>query len=257
VLGGQGEFLCHDKSLAIRLARNIFCNVHPSFRVTGILPVLAAVHLAFSAASAASPGAPAGEYAELHSCEVYTGGCTASAQSTTGGRSLLRVWKFDHGAVGATPLDGLCVIVLEQAEANLALPDTRAKQTVAYLPSTATEAQRQALRKFLSGEGLSLTSIKTLPISYSRDGGTLSVRAGDGVEFSTRALEHCDSGGCGEQLWYAPRGMSGSYTVLVNDHSRVEEPDAQLIWRDNAAKSVFFGRFGLPAKPEFTLASIL
>ncbi len=205
---------------------------------------------------AAQPIAPSGEYAELHACEVYTGGCTASAQSTTGGRSLLRVWKFDSGSVGNTPVDGLSVVVLEMADANLALPDTKAKATVAYLPSQATAEQRSALLEFLKNSGVPVTDTQVVPVTYKRDAACLSVAAGEKVDFTTRAIEHCDSGACGEQLWYEPRGQIGAYTVLVDDHSRVDEPKFQLIWKDNSAKSVFFGRFGGPDKPEFTLAAI-
>jgi len=220
------------------------------------MAALACVQMALAGVFAAQPIAPKGEYAELHACEVYTGGCTASAQSTTGGRSLLRVWKFEAGAVRNVPLDGLSVVVLEMADANLALPDTTAKTTVAYLPSQATADQRSALQEFLKESGVAVTDAQVVPVSYKRDASCLSVAAGEQVDFTTRAIEHCDSGACGEQLWYEPRGQIGAYTVLVNDHSRVDEPKFHLVWKDNSARSVFFGRFGVPGKPEFTLAAI-
>lgn len=169
---------------------------------------------------------------------------------------MLRVWKFATGNVGTTPVEGLPLVVLEVADANLALPDTKAKESLAYLPAQATELQRQALLDFLKSAGVSVTDSRVVSVRYQRNAGCLTVQAGDEVEFTTREIEKCDSGSCGEQLWYSPRGATGPFTVLVNDHSRVKETKFQLVWRDNSAKSVFFGRFGGPGKPEFSLASI-
>lgn len=231
-------------------------DVRPAIYIWAVLAALAWFRCPVLAAEKAPSSSSVGEYLELHSCEVYTGGCTASSQCTTGGRSLLRVWKFEKAELEGVRLDGLSAVVLEIADANLALPETKVKEAVAYLPDSATAVQRKALTDFLVREGIHATTAKVVPISYTREGGVVSLRAGDGVQFTTRALEHCDAGGCGEQLWYAPRSLNGAYTVLVNEDSRVEEPRVHLIWRDNAAKSVFFGHFGTSAKPEFSLASI-
>jgi hypothetical protein len=40
---------------------------------------------------------PRGTLLELHSCEVYAGGCTVSSQATLEGKYLLRVWNFKAG----------------------------------------------------------------------------------------------------------------------------------------------------------------
>lgn len=195
---------------------------------------------------------PRGEYVELHACEVYTGGCTASAQATLGGRSMLRVWHFDS----AGDLAGLSAAALEVANANLAVKDTEASHTVVYLPEGASDAQRGEMREWLARSGVDISESRVVPVSYKRDGSVISVAAGDGVSFSTRAIEACDAGSCGEQLWYSPRGRTGSFTVLVNSHSEVVEPAVKLSWKDHGAKSVFYGRFGEPEKAEFTMAAL-
>ncbi len=200
---------------------------------------------------AAGRSAPQGEYVELHACDLYTGGCTASAQITLGGRSVVRVWSFESGE-----LAGLTTAVLEVAEANLALPDTKASQVMVYLPEQATEVQRDFLLGWLKENGVAVTETRVMPVSYRREGPVVTVGVGDGLGFSTRAIEACDAGSCGEQLWYSPRGKIGAFTVLVNERSHVEEPALELSWKDNSSKSVFFGKFGVAEKGGFTLTSI-
>ena len=46
-----------------------------------------------------SAAEPFGEFVELHSCDLYTGGCTASAESTLLGRQVFRVWSIERGDV--------------------------------------------------------------------------------------------------------------------------------------------------------------
>lgn len=220
----------------------------------GVSVLLAALTLG-SPLSAADP-VPHGEYLELHACEVYTGGCTASAQATQGGRSVVRVWKFAENPGQNGDLAGLAVVALQIADANLAMPDTTVKASVIYLPSEASDSQRQGLMAWLAANGISSGDVKIRDISYRREGSVAEVSAGSGLRFQTRALEACDAGGCGEQLWYAPRGKTGAYTVLVNDRSAVDEPALALSWKDHAAKSVFFGKFGTPEPADFTLAAM-
>lgn len=208
-------------------------------------------------ALAAGGDGPTGEYAELHACEVYTGGCTASAQATLGGRSVLRVWNFQSGKAAKADLAGLSAVVLEVADANLAMKGTTPSGAIVYLPKDASPAQKEGLLSWLASQGVKVSESRLAPVSYHRDGAKLSVSAGEDVAFTTRAIEACDSGSCGEQLWYEPRGQTDGFTVLVNDHSSVTEPAFKLSWKDHSAKSVFFGKFGSDQHAGFQLAGIL
>jgi hypothetical protein len=217
------------------------------------LSLLSAVPLT---ASLAVAGFPSGEYVELHACEVYTGGCTASAQATLGGRSVLRVWNIQSGEAGKADLSGQTVMVLEVANENLAMPKTRATHAVAYLPESATGAQRDGLLAWLAESGVKPDETRVVPVAYRRDGAKIAASGGKEVNFTTRAIEACDSGSCGEQLWYEPRGKTDGFTVLVNDRSSVEEPALKLAWKDHSAKSVFFGKFGGSGQGGFQLAGL-
>lgn len=217
------------------------------------LTLLMAVPLA---ASLAGAGSPSGEYVELHACEVYTGGCTASAQATLGGRSVLRVWNFQAGESGGVDIAGQTVMALEVANENLAMPSTQAVRAVVYLSDTASAAQRDGLLSWLTQAGVKVEEARVVPLGYTRSGSQIIVKGGKELSFSTRAIEACDSGSCGEQLWYEPRGKMDSFTVLVNEHSSVEEPALKLAWKDHSAKSVFFGKFGGEKQSGFQLAGL-
>lgn len=164
---------------------------------------------------------------------------------------MLRVWHFDQGA-----WTGQTLAVLETAQENLAFKDARPTAGVAYLPEAADAEQREAMLAWLKENGATAGESRVVPISYRRDGSEITVAVGKSAAFSTRAIEACDAGSCGEQLWYAPRSRTAAFIVLVNRHSQIEEPALALSWKDHGAKSIFFGRFGEPDPAEFTLASL-
>ena len=215
----------------------------------------------FSAASVAIAGeAPKGQVVEVHAVEVYTGGCTASAQATSGGRSMLRLWSFEDGAQNGVALRGLQVAALQAADQNLASAETTPKSAVVYLPRNASDAQRRALVEWLKAANAEIAGAplieKIADIKYAQNHTRISLNIGEQIAMKTREIQKCDTGACGESLWYKPRTKLGDYTVLVNESSTVTEPALSLVWKDNSAKSVFFGTFGDDAEPQFRLASI-
>ena len=197
---------------------------------------------------------------EVHAVEVYTGGCTASAQATSGGRSMLRMWNFEDGEQDGVALRGLNVALLQAADENLAASDAAAKSAVVYLPHSANDVQRAALTNWLKAANPEIASApiveKRADIAYTQDGARISLRVGEQIAMKTREIQKCDTGACGESLWYKPRTKLSDYTVLVNESSTVTEPALSLVWKDNSAKSVFFGTFGVDAEPQFRLAAI-
>ncbi len=203
---------------------------------------------------------PQGRVVEVHAVEVYTGGCTASAQATSGGRSMLRAWSFEDGAQNGVALGGLQIVALQVADNNLADAETEPKRAVVYLPRSASDAQREALLEWLKAAMPEFTDMplitRVTDIRYAQNNSRISLGVGDQIALKTREIQKCDAGACGEALWYQPRSKVSDYTVVVNESSTVREPDLSLVWKDNSAKSVFFGRFGSDAKPQFHLASL-
>src|SRR6266850_6017920 len=88
---------------------------------------------------------PRGSLLELHSCELYAGGCTVSSEAPGEGRYLLRAWNFSGGSFAGTELAGLQAAVLQSSSQNLAAPEIAASEGVVYLPSSTTKTQREAL----------------------------------------------------------------------------------------------------------------
>src|SRR5262249_28119011 len=74
----------------------------------------------FAAEGALADTQPAGKLIELHSCEVYAGGCTVSSEAPQGGRYMLQVWDLTSGSWQGVKLSGLKVAVLETSSENLA-----------------------------------------------------------------------------------------------------------------------------------------
>src|SRR3954452_8015496 len=111
--------------------------------VKSLLPIFAAVNWIVATGAFAADHQPSGKLIELHSCEVYAGGCTVSSEAQQDGRYLLQVWDLTSGSWEGVKLGGLKVAVLESSSENLADAGTRAESTVVYLPKGASAAQHK------------------------------------------------------------------------------------------------------------------
>ncbi len=191
---------------------------------------------------------PRGNLLELHSCELYAGGCVVSSQATLGGRYMLRAWNFTGGAFAGTPLAGLSVAVLQMSGENLASPDSDAGQAVVYLPKAATRGQRQTLFAWLKTTQADLKpaalETRVVPLRFGQTSAGYAFTAGTFISVKTAPLESCGTGGCGESLWYTPRAAATEFTVLLDRASQVTEPLLQLKWADAGKRSIFVARFG-------------
>jgi hypothetical protein len=200
----------------------------------------------FLGGKALASDAPRGRLLELHSCELYAGGCIVSSQATLGGRYMLRAWDFTGGTFAGTDLRGLQLAVLQSSSENLAEPDSAPGQAVAYLPASATVAQRQALLAWLKCSAPALKKLETrvVPLQFSSEQSDCTFSAGEFLSVRTASLETCQTGSCGEALWYTPRSPTSLFTVAVDSSSKVTEPLLKLTWEDAGKKSVFLARFG-------------
>jgi len=74
-------------------------------RIASVLLAVSCLSLSYAVAS----NEPRGSVLELHSCELYAGGCVISSEATLGGRYMLQAWNFSDGNFQGTPLAGLQV----------------------------------------------------------------------------------------------------------------------------------------------------
>jgi hypothetical protein len=227
--------------------------ITPIMSVKYLLPLVASLGL-FSAHGAPADHQPSGKLIELHSCEVYAGGCTVSSEAQQDGRYMLQVWDLTSGSWEGVKLSGLKVAVLESSSENLADAGTRAESTVVYLPKGASTAQHKALLAWLkSSDGHvagSAIQTRVVPISLTRSADGVKVAVGNFASFQTVALGECENRVCGEDLWYQPSIGTSLFTVALNKGSQVNEPLLELKWNDHGKRSVFVARFGEGRTPK-------
>lgn len=194
---------------------------------------------------------PQGELLELHSCQLYIGGCIASSEATEDGRYLLRAWSFSGGSFEGTSFGGLNVALLETANQNLAMRGAQATESVIYLPQSADSVQSEALLRWLKTTNPELSHLKlytrTVPMKFNHTAGIVSFSAGDFIQVESKPFEPCGLISCGESLWYTPRSSVTSYTVDVTSKVAVQEPMLALRWIDHGKKNIFECQFGSDA----------
>jgi hypothetical protein len=212
------------------------------------LAFLSAIFACLNLYSALANDQPRGSLMEVHSCELYAGGCVVSSEATLGGRYMLRAWNFSGGRFAGTDLGGLQVALLESSSDNLAASRTVAEHGVVYLPQGATSAQRKALLAWVKSTAPELkaaklqTRVAALRLEKSENGYAFS--AGDTISISASTSAACGMGSCGEELWYTPRSTTTVFTVVANRSSHVSEPWLKLKWDDAGKRSVFLAKFG-------------
>ncbi len=195
-------------------------------------------------------GVPHGRLIELHSCEVYAGGCVISSEAPQGGRYMLRAWDFSGGSFKGTDFAGLRLAVLQVSPDNLAAPDARTGDAVIYLPEAATADQRDALVAWLQSSQSDFHPAKVqtrvVPLRFEQFGDDYAFSAGKFISVKTEPMPPCGLLACGDALWYEPSAATSLFTVVVDQGATVSEPLLQLKWTDSGKKNVFLARFGEP-----------
>jgi hypothetical protein len=216
---------------------------------------------AFCFTSLRAADQPRGSLLELHSCELYAGGCVVSSEEPMDGRQMLRVWNFTGGSFAGSDFAGLQLALLQSSPDNLAAANAKSGEAVAYLPQAATPSQREALIAWLkaSQKDFKPAHLQTrlVPLHFAKAGAGYAFSAGDYISVKTASLESCETGACGESLWYSPHADTTLFTVVVDRASRVNEPLLQLRWNDAGKRSIFLAKFGesAPARNIYVTAT--
>jgi hypothetical protein len=190
---------------------------------------------------------PSGEFVELHSCDLYTGGCTASSESTLLGRQLFRVWSISQGTWGNQDLAGLKVAVLELGSVNLAEKGALADKAEIFVPKGLAAARKEALLLWVASQGIGPASRRVVQtdIAYQRSGrATANAAVGDSISLSTMPIGKCSSGGCGQALWYEPQVKHSSFEVVASRTSKIRDSSMNFLWTDHDRPNVFLASFG-------------
>jgi hypothetical protein len=200
----------------------------------------------FVALQACFGAAPSGEFVELHSCDLYTGGCTASSESTLLGRQLFRVWSISQGTWNNQNLAGLNVALLELGSVNLAEKGALADQAEIFVPKGLAGSQREALLSWVNSQGITPASTRVVEaeITYQRSGCAANAAVGDSISLSTMAIGQCSSGACGQALWYQPQVRHSSFEVVASRVSKIRDASVNFLWTDHDRPNVFLASFG-------------
>src|SRR5208282_1480365 len=223
---------------------------HPDLRLVftteriTFVKIPAVVILIFVVSQVCSAAGPFGEFVELHSCDLYTGGCTASAESTLLGRQVFRAWSIEGGAWSGQDLTHLKVAVLETGSRNLAEKGALGDRAEIFIPRDLSQAKREALVSWASAQyplprG---TPVIEAEIIYKRSGQEAVVTVGDTVSLTTMPIGRCSSGACGQSLWYEPQVDHSAFEVVASRTSKIQ--DATLFWADHDRPNVFLASFG-------------
>jgi hypothetical protein len=204
----------------------------------------AVVILTFAVSQLCSAAEPFGEFVELHSCDLYTGGCTASAESTLLGRQMFRVWSIERGAWSGQDLTHLKVAVLETGSKNLAEKGALGDRAEIYVPRDLSQVKREALVSWACAQSLlpQGTPVIEAEIIYKRSRQEAIVTVGDMVSLTTMPIGRCSSGACGQSLWYEPRVDHSAFEVVASRTSKIQDPT--LFWMDHDRPNVFLATFG-------------
>jgi hypothetical protein len=190
---------------------------------------------------------PFGEFVELHSCDLYTGGCTASSESTLLGRQLFRVWSISQGTWDNQDLAGLQVALLELGSVNLAEKGAFVEKAEIFVPKGLAAAQEEALLSWVTSQGIAPapTRVVEADITYQRSGrATANVAVGDSISLSTMVIDKCSSGACGQALWYEPQVKHSSFEVVASRVSKIRDSFLNFLWTDHDRPNVFLASFG-------------
>jgi hypothetical protein len=190
---------------------------------------------------------PFGEFVELHSCDLYTGGCTASSESTLLGRQLFRVWSISQGTWENQDMAGLKVALLELGSVNLAEKGAFAENATIFVPKGLAAAQKEALLSWVTSQGIAPASTRVVEakIIYQRSGRAVAnVAVDDFISLSTMAIGKCSSGACGQALWYEPQAKHSSFEVVASRVSKIRDSSLNFLWTDHDRPNVFLASFG-------------
>jgi hypothetical protein len=187
---------------------------------------------------------PSGEFVELHSCDLYTGGCTASAESTLLGRQEFRVWSIGSGEWNGQDLAHLKVAVLETGSKNLAEKGALADNAEIFIQKGVTPAKREALLSWTTAQHPlpPATPVIEAEIIYQRSGQAATITVGDTASLTTTAIGRCASGACGQALWYEPQVAHSAFAVVASRSSKIQ--NSTLFWADHDRPNVFLAWFG-------------
>ena len=205
-----------------------------------------------SVAAAGDTSTPVtGDYVEVRTAEVFTGGCIMGSEGETSGREAILAWRVSRGNAGGVPLDGLAVVAVVAGDMNLGTHELggaapKSVRTVLMVDERANATQADALvamTKALAG-GLvdNAVEVKRVPVEFQRDAESVRVSAGDATLDVATKVRH--SPACGAIQWFSPLSRLDDKPGIGLTRSQTWSGTALgAQWRQVDRRSSFFGTF--------------
>ncbi|HEX9944432.1 MAG TPA: DUF1326 domain-containing protein [Thermoanaerobaculia bacterium] len=228
-----------------------------------LLTLLLLALLAGSAPLCLAGPSVTGDYLEARTSDVYTGSCFANSEINLQGQEAVFAWRVRQGAWRGVPMEGLSVVAVVRAAATLGDP-TRSPlpaHSVVLVDERADAAQRDALVGFareMAGDLLAdVVAIESVPIDFSVSSGadhaghhaavglsaSASLKAGEDVELSTRAMNHNDHICGNEEVYYPPLTATTEAVPAVTLTHAFRGQELGKTWSSPGKRSAFVGRF--------------
>jgi hypothetical protein len=212
--------------------------------------VLAPLALVLVAAPLPAAGIT-GHYAEVRTCDVWTGPCFANAEMNLIGKQALMAWKVDQGTLDDVRLDGLGVVAVVVASDTLGLKQTGSARAVLIVDSKANAAQRKALVRLAQKQGGDLVrhvvAVETAPVdltlSRCKGNSCAQLRAG-AARLETRCIDEQHDKVCGnESAFYPPlaRGVKARAAIAV-EHGYTGK-GLNETWQESDRRGAYVGSF--------------
>ena len=211
---------------------------------------LATVLLASGFGVRASGPSITGDYVEVRTAEVYTGGCILGSEGETSGREAIMAWRVSHGALNGVPLDGLSVVAVVAGDRNLGTHELGGAapavvKSVVMVDERAQPAQQQALLAMAKSLAPDLVTdvveLKPVAIEFTKDSESFRVSAGSASLDVARKVEH--SPACGAMQWYQPLARTDENEIGLTRSQAWSGQGLGTQWKQLDRKSSFFGTF--------------
>jgi hypothetical protein len=217
-----------------------------------LLSFLAALVLLTPAVGSAARHDPpvTGDYVEVRTAEVFTGGCILGSEWESLGREAILAWRVSKGVVNGATLDGLAAVAVVAADRNLGsetlgAPAPSNIRTLLMIDARATEPQRQALIGVVSRLAPAITKnvieVRSVAIAFAREGVDVRVSAAQATLDVTTKFEHSPT--CGATRWFDPLAQTTNAELgLARSHGwSGDVPGAK--WAQSDRKASFVGTF--------------
>jgi hypothetical protein len=213
------------------------------------LILVAVLVLAGMPVAAGPNGSIVGDYVEVRTAEVYTGGCIMGSEGEPGGREAIMAWHVSKGSHDGITLDGLSVVAVVAADTNLGMhalggAAPTVVKSVVMVDARASEPQRKALvamARAMSPHVSDIVTVSAVPVTFVQDGERVKVAAGPATLDVLKKMEH--DPGCGAAQWFEPLSKTTEAEVGVTKIQRYSGDALGARWEQTDRKSAFFGRF--------------